>query len=68
VNGLTYYIGNGELRSVPFPIIFAAIFLIISGFALVFTSCGRAVYAVGGSREAARFAGINVTGGRIRRT
>jgi predicted ABC-type sugar transport system permease subunit len=38
VNGLTHYIGNGELRSVPFPIILAAIFLIISGYVLVFIS------------------------------
>lgn len=67
VNGLTHYIGNGELRSVPFPIILAAIFLIISGYVLVFISYGRAVYAVGGNREAARLAGINVSGGRIRR-
>ncbi|MCU1658895.1 MAG: rbsC [Pseudonocardiales bacterium] len=61
VNGLLYYIGNGELWSIPFPIILSVIFLIISGYVLRFTSYGRAVYAVGGNPEAARLAGINVT-------
>lgn len=61
VNGLMYYIGNGEVWSIPFPIILAAIFLVISGYVLRFTSYGRAVYAVGGNPEAARLAGINVT-------
>ncbi len=60
VNGLMYFIGNGEIWSIPFPIVLSAIFLLISGYVLRFTSYGRAVYAVGGNPEAARLAGINV--------
>jgi len=61
VGGLMYYIGNGQIWSIPVPIVISAIFLVISGYVLRFTSYGRAIYAVGGNREAARLAGINVT-------
>jgi ribose transport system permease protein len=61
VGGLMYFIGNGSVFGVPFPIVLSLIVLLICGYALRFTSYGRAVYAVGGNREAARLAGINVT-------
>jgi len=61
VGSLMYYVGNGQIWSIPFPIVIATILLLISGYVLRFTSYGRAVYAVGGNREAARLAGINVT-------
>jgi ribose transport system permease protein len=61
VHGLMYYLGNGEVWSIPFPVVLATIFLLVSGYVLRFTAYGRAVYAVGGNREAARLAGINVT-------
>lgn len=61
VGGLMYFIGNGEVLTIPFPIVLSVILLVISGYVLGFTSYGRAVYAVGGNKEAARLAGINVT-------
>lgn len=62
VHGLMYLLGNGQVWEIPFPVVLSAIFLIVSGYVLRFTPYGRNVYAVGGNREAARLAGINVTG------
>jgi ribose transport system permease protein len=61
VGSLTYFIGNGEVIGIPFPVVLSAIAVMIAGYVLRFTSYGRAVYAVGGNREAARLAGINAT-------
>lgn len=61
VDGLMYYVGNGEIWTIPFPVVLSAIALVLAGYVLRYTSYGRAVYAVGGNREAARLAGINVT-------
>lgn len=52
--------GQGRLGAVPIPVI---IFLGIAAIAFVvlrYTRYGRQVYAVGGNREAARLAGVNV--------
>jgi ribose transport system permease protein len=59
--GIMYFLGNGEVFSIPFPIVLSAIFLVIAAYVLRFTPYGRAVYAVGGNPEAARLAGINVS-------
>ncbi|TXC99894.1 ABC transporter permease [Streptomyces sp. ISID311] len=59
--GLIAFIGNGDVLSVPFPIVLALTVLLIAAYILRFTSFGRAVYAVGGNPEAARLAGVNVS-------
>lgn len=54
-------IGMGRLFGViPLPVIYSVIFLAITGFVLYKTKLGRHIYAVGGNREAARFAGIKI--------
>jgi ribose transport system permease protein len=58
---LIYFVGNGEVLGIPFPVVLSFLLLLLAGYVLRFTSYGRAVYAVGGNREAARLAGINVT-------
>ncbi len=54
-------IGNSDVAGVPVPIWICLAVLIVAALVLNHTSFGRAVYAVGGNREAARLAGINVT-------
>lgn len=58
---LFYFIGNGTVGEVPFPIVLCLLLVLVCGYVLRLTAFGRAVYAVGGNREAARLAGINVT-------
>jgi ribose transport system permease protein len=52
--------GNGTLVGVPMPVVVVAVALLLGGFVLRFTAFGRTVYGCGGSREAARLAGIPV--------
>lgn len=53
-------IGMGYLGSIPLPVIYSTVFMIITAFILNKTRLGRHIYAVGGNREAARFAGIKI--------
>ena len=53
-------IGNDFVGPVPVPVIVAAVGFILLHFFLRQTALGRRVYAVGGNREAARLAGINL--------
>lgn len=53
-------LGNGTLFGVPMPIVIVAVVLLLAGFVLRWTSYGRAVFGVGGNREAAHLAGIRV--------
>lgn len=53
-------LGTGYLFGIPIPAIIVAIAFVILFFVLNRTSFGRHVYAVGGNREAARYAGVNV--------
>jgi ribose/xylose/arabinose/galactoside ABC-type transport system permease subunit len=53
-------LGDGKIAGLSVPILLMAGVLLISLFVLHFTRFGRAVYAVGGNREAARLSGINV--------
>ncbi len=48
------------LVSIPNIIVVAAVFLAAGGFVLRYTRFGRHVYMVGGNRQAAELAGINV--------
>lgn len=59
--GLIYFLGNGTVFSIPFPIVICVVLLLLAGYVLRFTSYGRSLYAVGGNPEAARLAGINVS-------
>jgi ribose/xylose/arabinose/galactoside ABC-type transport system permease subunit len=57
-----YYrvIGQGTLLGVPLPVVVLLLVAVAGWITLGFTRFGRYVYAVGGNREAARAAGINV--------
>jgi ribose/xylose/arabinose/galactoside ABC-type transport system permease subunit len=57
-----YYrvMGQGVVFGIPVPVIILALVAIAAWIVLSFTRFGRYVYAVGGNREAARAAGINV--------
>ena len=52
------YIGKGNLLGIPLPILFVVFFFLLGHYILTKTAYGRAVYALGGSREAARLSGI----------
>ena len=52
-------IGNGYVLGIPFPVIIMFVMLIIMSLILSKSKFGRAVYAIGGNREAAKFSGIN---------
>jgi len=54
------WLGSGLVAGVPVPAIVAALAVALGWFLLRYTGLGRAVYAVGGNREAARVSGINV--------
>jgi len=54
------FIGQGTLVGIPFPVLILAVVAVAAWVTLSFTRFGRYVYAVGGNREAARAAGINV--------
>lgn len=53
--------GKGQLWGIPYPVILVGLLTIAIWFVLEQTPVGRYLYAVGGSKEAARLAGINVT-------
>jgi ribose transport system permease protein len=52
--------GDGKIGGLSVPVLLMAGVLVASLFVLHYTRFGRAVYAVGGNREAARLSGINV--------
>lgn len=58
------WLGTGSLGPVPAPVVMLFAVFFIVNYVLRNTLFGREVYAVGGNREAARVAGINV--GRVR--
>jgi len=57
-----YYrvVGQGTFLGLPVPVLILALVATTAWIVLSFTRFGRYVYAVGGNREAARAAGINV--------
>jgi simple sugar transport system permease protein len=57
--------GNSGTGGVPVSLIFTAALFIVVGLFLRYHRVGRAIYAVGGNREAARAAGIKVDRVRI---
>ncbi len=59
------YLGAADLGVVPVSLIVAAVLFVLTGIFLRYHRIGRAIYAIGGNREAARAAGIKVDKIRI---
>lgn len=54
------FIGQGYVGPIPTPVIIFVIMFLLGFYILKYTRFGRAVYAIGDNREAARLNGINV--------
>jgi simple sugar transport system permease protein len=59
------YLGAKDYGVVPVSLIVTAVIFVVTGLFLRYHRAGRAIYAVGGNREAARAAGIKVDRIRI---
>jgi simple sugar transport system permease protein len=59
------YLGSAYVGKVPISLIVTAVIFVATGLFLRYHRIGRAIYAVGGNREAARAAGIKVDRIRI---
>jgi simple sugar transport system permease protein len=59
------YLGSASIGAIPVSLIVAAVIFVAAGLFLRYHRLGRAIYAVGGNREAARAAGIKVDRVRI---
>jgi simple sugar transport system permease protein len=59
------YLGSAYIGQVPVSLIVAAVIFVLVGVFLRYHRMGRAIYAIGGNREAARAAGIKVDRVRI---
>ena len=53
-------LGSGTVLGMPWIVVIAALFLAVGHFVLTYTRFGRYIYMVGGNREAAEYAGVNV--------
>jgi ribose transport system permease protein len=53
-------LGSGAIGPFPWIVVVAALFLLVGHVVLTYTRFGRYVYMVGGNREAAEYAGVNV--------
>ncbi|PMQ01627.1 MAG: ribose ABC transporter permease [Dictyoglomus sp. NZ13-RE01] len=60
-----FFIGQGDILGIPFPLIILIFFASIAFFVTKYTVLGRQLYAVGGNIEAARLSGIDVDNRRI---
>ncbi|WP_051271056.1 ABC transporter permease [Shimazuella kribbensis] len=54
------FIGQGEIFSIPFPVIIMFFFVIVVHLGLNYTKFGRLLYVTGGNEEAARLSGVPV--------
>src|ERR1700729_1389832 len=54
------YLGAANIGAVPVSLIIAVVIFVLTGLFLRYHRIGRAIYAIGGNREAARAAGIKV--------
>lgn len=59
------WIGQGRIAGIPVPVLLLLVAAVIGGLFLVFTKAGVHIYAVGGNRNAARLAGVNIAGTTI---
>jgi ribose transport system permease protein len=57
---LMIWMGSGSILGIPVAALFALAVGVAGWFVLRYTALGRAVYAIGGNREASRVSGINV--------
>jgi ribose transport system permease protein len=57
---LIQVLGSKSIFGIPWMVVIAALFLLISHLVLTYTRFGRYVYMVGGNREAAEYSGVNV--------
>ncbi|MCA9907728.1 MAG: ABC transporter permease [Anaerolineae bacterium] len=55
------FIGRGTVAGIPFSLLVMLALYLIFGFVLRYTTFGRNLYAIGGSPQASRLAGIAVT-------
>jgi ribose transport system permease protein len=53
-------VGSGSMGPFPSVVVVAILFLLVGHLVLTYTRFGRYVYMVGGNREAAEYAGVNV--------
>lgn len=60
VPALVKTLGSGTVFGAPWIVVIAVLFLAVGHFVLTYTRFGRYVYMVGGNREAAEYAGVNV--------
>jgi simple sugar transport system permease protein len=63
--GAFSYLGAANVGAIPVSLIIAAVIFVAAGLFLRYHRLGRAIYAIGGNREAARAAGIKVDRVRI---
>jgi ribose transport system permease protein len=54
------WLGSGSMGPFPSVVVIAILFLLVGHLVLTYTRFGRYVYMVGGNREAAEYAGVNV--------
>jgi simple sugar transport system permease protein len=59
------YLGSADVGAIPVSLIVAALIFVAAGLFLRYHRLGRAIYAIGGNREAARAAGVKVDRVRI---
>jgi ribose transport system permease protein len=59
------FIGGGQISGIPVPIIILAVVALAASFIFRETKLGRYAYAIGGSEDAARRAGISVRGMKV---
>jgi len=55
-----FFIGQGRIGTIPFPVILMIIMVFVTMFLLKKTTLGRRIYAIGGNRTASLYSGINV--------
>jgi ribose transport system permease protein len=53
-------IGRGDILGIPKPVIYATVVALVVWYLLSSTPLGRYLYAIGGSKDAARLSGISV--------
>jgi simple sugar transport system permease protein len=63
--GVFSYLGSANIGRIPVSLIVAVVIFAVAGLFLRYHRIGRAIYAIGGNREAARAAGIKVDRIRI---
>jgi ribose transport system permease protein len=60
VPDLVAFLGAGRVMGIPCIVLVLGVFLLVGHLVLTYTRFGRYVYMVGGNREAAEYAGVNV--------